>query len=326
MTKKPLVGVVAMALALALAGVLAPGPVRAGEPGSGRHDASAAARAQAAFIKYMSSHRPMVRSNALPLVTSAGATEIATFNWSGFADVESGTKRVSSVSGQWVIPYVECPIGNYRYQDTIISQWVGIDGFSDGTVEQLGSAAWCFEGVTYYYVWYEMFPAGTVVEGTAECINNNVDCPQPGDLISASVSATPSGNYTLSLTDFNRPQEGFSVTASCAPTTCLDSSGEWIVERAAFELPFGPQFISLVDFFQTGFLSGALTSGGKSTKIEGFQDGTVYDIAMIDDSESYFLDCVGQQGLGPRLLVLPDGCPTVAPSGGSFTVGWDSSY
>jgi len=318
--------VVAVLLGTAVAGELAPGPVP-GTPGPGQNDASAVARARAAFHKYMSSH-PMVRSNAVPRGVSKGATEVGSFNWSGFADAETGANTVSSVSGQWVIPAVQCPSGNYRYQDTIIAQWVGIDGFSDSTVEQLGTVAWCFEGVTYYFVWYEMFPNGLVEEGTADCINNNVDCPQPGDLISASVNVAAGGNYTLSLTDATRPQESFSVTASCAPTTCLDSSAEWIVERAAFELSFGPQFITLVDFFQTGFTNGTLVSGGKTTTIEGFpiQDGTVNDIAMIDDSESYFLDCVGQRGLGPQLLLLPDGCPTVSPSHGSFTVTWDSSY
>jgi hypothetical protein len=320
------VGGVAVLLGIAVAGVLAPGQVRAGTPDSKQPDASTVARARAAFIKNMSSHRPMVRSNTVPLVASGGATEVGSFNWSGFADVEGGANTVSKVSGQWVIPFVQCPSGLYRNQDAFIAQWVGIDGFTSPTVEQLGTGTQCFEGVTYYYVWYEMFPAGMVEEGTVACINNNVDCPQPGDFISASVTVTAGGNYTLSLTDFTHPEESFSVNAACAPSVCLDSSAEWIVERPAFELPFGFQILPLVDFFQTGFFDGTLTSGGKTTRIEGFQDGTVYDIAMIDDSESYFLDCVGQRQFGPQLLQLPNACPTVSPRHGSFNVTWDSSF
>jgi len=324
-----LVGVVAAVLAIAAAGMLVPGPARAGAPESRQHDASTVARARAAFLKNLSSHRPMVPSNMAPVAAGGGATSQPSYNWSGYADSEGGSKTVSSVSGQWTIPYVECPSGPYQYQDAFIAQWVGIDGFTNGTVEQLGSATQCFEGVTYYYVWYEMFPAGTVVEGTEACINNNVDCPQPGDRITASVTVAPGGNYTLSLTDFTRPQESFSVTASCSPSTCLDSSAEWIVERPAFELPFGFQILPLVDFFQAGFSNGALTSGGRATSIEGFQDGPVYDMAMIDDSDSYFLDCVGQRGFGrPQLLQTTNAyaCPTVAPYKGSFSVAWDSSF
>ena len=323
---KRLVGVFTALLGIAIAGVLVPSPVRAGVPDSRQPDASTVARARAAFLKHMSSHRPMVTRSRAPLAVGGGSTELESFNWSGFADAESGAKTVSSVSGEWTIPLVQCPGGSYQYQDAFIAQWVGIDGFSDQTVEQLGTVGWCFEGVTYYFVWYEMFPNGTIEEGTEDCINNNLDCPQPGDLISASVTVTPGGNYTLSLTDSTRPQESFSVTASCAPSICLDSSAEWIVERAALEPSIGPQLIPLVDFFQTGFSNGALTSGGKTTNIEGFKGGTVYDIAMVDDTESYFLDCVGQRAVGPQLLLIPNGCPTVSPSNGSFNVSWDSSF
>jgi Peptidase A4 family len=195
-------------------------------------------------------------------------------------------------------------------------------------VEQLGTAAECYEGVTYYFVWYEMFPADIVEEGTQACINNNVDCPQPGDHISASVTATPAGDYTLSLTDWTNPAESFSVTASCAPSTCLDSSAEWIVERPAFSNPFGFQIVPLVDFFRTGFSNGELTSGGRTTDIEGLQDGTVYDVPMIDDTESYWLDCVGQRGSPSQLLLVsdPNSCPTVSPHHGRFNVTWDSSF
>jgi|SRR5579862_2310125 len=319
-------------LGVAVVAMLVPSLARAAAPGSTQPDASTIARARAAFLKYMSSRRPMVRSTKpSPAVATGGVTSVGSFNWSGYADIEGGTKTVSSVSGEWVIPYVQCPSGNYKYQDAVISEWVGIDGAANGTVEQLGTAAQCFEGITYYYDWYEMFPGGTVVEGTEACINNNVNCPQPGDFITASVTVTPgsgTNNYKLSLTDFTRPQESFSVKATCDPSTCLDASAEWIVERSAYGLPFGFQFISLVDFFQTGFYDGTLTSGGKTTNIEHFQDGTVDDIAMIDDSESYLLDCVGQRESGPQLLQInnPDACPTVTPSHGSFNVTWDSSF
>lgn len=325
---KRLVGVVTALLGIAVAGVLVPRPVRAGAPDSRQPDASAVARARAAFLKNMSSHRPMVRSVAERMAPSGGAASLPSINWSGYTDVEFGAKTVSSVRGHWVIPKVQCPSGTYRNQDAFIAQWVGIDGVLDGTVEQLGSATQCFEGVTYYYVWYEMFPNGTVVEGTQACINNNVDCPEPGDHVAASVTVAAGGNYTLSLIDSTHPQESFSVNAACDPATCLDSSAEWIVERPAFALPFGFQILPLVNFFETGFSDGSVTSGGHTTPIEGFQDGGVYDVMMSDDTASYWLDCVGQRGAPFQLLQTsdPDACPTVSPSHGSFKVTWDSSF
>lgn len=327
--KRRLAGVVAVLFGMAMTGVLAVGQVRPETPGPVHPDAATVARARAAFLKAMSSHRPMVRATAPKRATVAGSsTGTGSYNWSGFADVESGSNRVSKVSGEWVIPQVHCLSGAYRNQDAFLAQWVGIDGFTDGTVEQLGTGTQCYEGVTYYYVWYEMFPAGTVEEGTVACINENVDCPQPGDYITASVTATAAGNYTLSLNDVTRPQESFSVTASCAPATCVDSSAEWIVERPAFDLPFGFQILPLADFSLTGFFDGSLTSGGKTTTIGHFHDGPVYDIAMVDDSASYFLDCNGQTQPGPALLQItdPSACPVVSPTDGSFNATWDSSF
>ncbi len=325
---KRLAGVFMALLGIAVAGVLMPSPARAGEPASRQPDASTVARARAAFLKTMSSHRPMVRSGVAPLAATGNISSATSVNWSGYADLEGGGNTVSSVSGHWQIPKVECPNGLYRNQDAFIAQWVGIDGATNGTVEQLGTATQCFEGILYYYVWYEMFPASTVEEGTLACINNNVDCPQPGDQIAASVTVTPGGNYTLSLTDSTRPQESFSVTASCDPSICLDQSAEWIVERPAFALPFGFQIVPLSDFFQTSFVNGAVTSGGTTTKVEGFQDGPVLDVAMLDDTDSYFLDCIGQKGAPGQLLQAtnPNACPAVTPSRGSFSVTWDSSY
>jgi hypothetical protein len=326
--------VVAVLLGMAVGGVPVSGPVYARSLHSSQHDASTVARARAAFLKAMSSRRPMVRSSLAPLADGAGAKSAPSANWSGYAAAEKGSQRVSSVSGEWVIPEIECPGGNYKYQDAFLAQWVGIDGYNNGTVEQLGSGVQCFEGVTYYYVWYEMYPAGSVEEGTVACINNNIDCPQPGDRIAASVTVTGDGTYTLKLTDFSRPQESFSVTQSCAPSTCVDSSAEWIVERPATDLPPPApagliQILPLADFSRADFFNGAVTSGGRTTHIEGFKDGTVYDIAMTDDTASYFLDCVGQRGYGhPELLLTsdPTACPTMAPYKGSFTVGWDSSF
>ncbi len=206
---------------------------------------------------------------------------------------------------------------------------------NNGTVEQLGSATQCFEGVKYYYVWYEMYPAGTVEEGTTACINNNVDCPRPSDRISASVTVTPAGSgvnsYKLTLTDHTRPQESFSVAQQCAAATCTDASAEWIVERPA-TLPPPPapiQILPLADFWKTFFSRGSLVSGGRASSIQGFRDGPVYDIPMTDDTNSYYLACVGQPSPPGTLLPLTqaNACPTVAPrAGGAFEESWDSSF
>ena len=308
-------------------------------------NASVVAQARANFIKVKSAHAPAVGRDgwvspgamhrAAPGAASGSVTGAQSINWSGYADAESGSNTVSQVSGSWTMPAVQCLSGTYQNQDAFLANWVGLDGYTDQTVEQLGTAAQCFAGVKYYYVWYELYPSASVEEGTTACINDNVNCPQPGDQISASVTVTPAGsgenNYKLTLTDHTRPDESFSVTQQCATTTCLDASAEWIVERPA-TLPPPPapiQILPLAYFGKTFFSSGNVVSGGRLSDIQGFQDGPVYDISMIDDTATYYLDCVGQPSPPGTLLLLTqaNACPTVAPfRGGAFTASWDSSF
>jgi Peptidase A4 family len=310
-------------------------------------DAAVVAQAHAAFAKYMSSHAPRVSGGGWvsPKTALHGAakpvggvaTSFPSLNWSGFADTSatSTPDDFSYVSGNWTVPAVKCPPGRYRTTGAYIANWVGIDGFSDSTVEQLGTGAQCFEGVLYYYVWYEMFPGGTVEEGPAVCINDNVDCVQPGDRISASVAVTPGSagenNYTLKLTDFSNPRQNFSVTASCATTganACADSSAEWVIERPAYEpIPGLFQFVPLVYYGRTGFTSGTLVANGKRSSIGGYS-GAVYAMPMVDDSISYYLDCPGQQApVGSVLPFTAANCPAVQPSPrGGFRVAWDSAF
>jgi len=304
--------------------------------------AAVVAQARANFVKTMSAHSTMVRKGgwvspgvkhtSTAKTTNGTVSSMPSVNWSGFADSETTAgQTVTSASGNWTIPSVRCLPHPYQNQDAFLANWVGIDGLTNGTVEQLGTATQCFEGVEYYYVWYEMYPAGTVEEGTAACINNNVNCPQPGDRVSASVNVTPgtggNNNYVLKLTDHTRPQESFSISQQCAATTCLDSSAEWIIERPAVQPSFGVQILPLADFTATGFTRGNLVAGGVSSSIQGFK-GSVFNISMNDDTDSYYLDCVGQtQRPGKLLQVSPNQCPVVAPHGdGQFYALWDSGF
>jgi Peptidase A4 family len=343
--KRPLARSV-MVLLAALLALLAVQGTRGGVSASGKAPGAAAvAQARARFVKVMSAHAPAVgrggwvspgaQDRDARSAASGSVTSVQSLNWSGYADAESGSGTVSQVSGSWTVPAVQCPTPPYQNQDAFLANWVGIDGFSNSTVEQLGTAAQCFLGVKYYYVWYEMYPAGTVQEGTTACINDNVDCPQPGDQVSASVTVTPAGSgensYKLTLTDRTRPQESFSVTQQCAAATCADASAEWIVERPAVSPPppAPVQILPLAYFGKTFFSSAGLISAGRPSSIGGFTDGSVNDISMIDATATYYLACVGQPAPPGTLLPISQAsaCPAAAPlPGGAFEESWDSSF
>src|SRR5580658_197417 len=169
------------------------------------------ASARVALVHYLRADHPqleLARPGRLANTTNEGS-----YNWSGYTDTSTTKGKFSSVSGKWSTPAVTCGA-----EDQIDSDWVGLDGATDGTVEQDGTISWCFEGVPTYFTWYEMYPANTVEVGLSL---------EPGDSITAKVSRSGT-KYTLSVTDATNSANSLSVKAPCARATCLDESAEWV--------------------------------------------------------------------------------------------------
>ncbi len=211
------------------------------------------------------------------------------YNWSGYADDNTASNTYSKVAGDWKEPAITC-----TNEDEIVVFWVGIDGLTDSTVEQDGTLAQCYEGTAYYYTWWEMYPTNdiTVVGGAV----------LPGDKIAASVSKSGT-KYTLKVTDSTTPANSFSTSSTCAKTTCIDTSAEWIAEspsgaRGDYPLP---------DFTSWSLTSASVTSGTQTGKISTFPDD---ELTMVDSSDSYALTEPG----------------SLNGSGNAFTVTWEDSY
>ena len=85
---------------------------------------------------------------------STTTTPIATTstNWSGYA-VSGAADSVSKVAGTWTVPTVSTSTNGYS------AVWVGIDGYSSSSVEQIGTGKEVYGGKASYYAWYEMYPS-----------------------------------------------------------------------------------------------------------------------------------------------------------------------
>src|SRR6516225_3566948 len=99
-------------------------------------------------------------------------------NWSGYAVAETAKDSVSAVSGSWTVPTVST-----KSTSGYSADWVGIDGYSSNTVEQLGTeedTAYSSQrdGTPQYYAWIEMYPGPSWIIP---------DVVKPGDAINASV-------------------------------------------------------------------------------------------------------------------------------------------
>jgi hypothetical protein len=146
-------------------------------------------------------------------------------DWSGYATTGGA---YTSVSGTWTQPSVTCS----DRQTTYAAFWVGLDGDTSTTVEQLGTESDCSRGTPTYSTWYELYPA------------NPVTIEQPvtaGDTLSASVTATGSGGFTLTLSDTT---QGWTFTTTGTVTDAQLSSAECIAEAPSD----GRRTLPLADF------------------------------------------------------------------------------
>jgi Peptidase A4 family len=187
-----------------------------------------------------------------------GLTQVRSTNWAGYADDNSAGNTYGTVTGNWKEPAVTCPRRGTQYAVF----WVGIDGFTSGTVEQDGTLAQCNHGAASYFSWWEMFPANSI-----QVVGSSVS---PGDSISASVVRSGS-TYTLKLTDSTHSANSFSTGQNCP--TCVNSSAEWIAEAPSS----GSRILPLANF-GTWTETGATVNSGVITS---FPDD---ELTMVNNS------------------------------------------
>ena len=144
-------------------------------------------------------------------------------NWAGYV-VDGASKSFTSVESTFTLPKVSCT----GEGDT--SFWVGFDGDTSSSVEQIGASGDCDGTTPDYYAWWEMYPAG---------VHELSNTTKPGDVFDAKVTYGGSGKYTLYLND---KTEGWTVTKNETSTSAKDNSAEVIFEAAGPESDAVPKF------------------------------------------------------------------------------------
>lgn len=212
-------------------------------------------------------------------------------NWSGYvaANKLSSPKKgsVSAVYGTWIVPTLAATPDN-----SYCSLWVGIDGYSSPTVEQIGTEHDWSNGQQNNYAWFEMYPGGSyLINGFP--LN-------PGDVISASVVFSGGNLFTLKL--YNDTEQVFATipTQYTRSSVAQRTSAEWIMEA-----PWLNAVLPLSDF-GTAYLWGCMAT------INGVT-GPIQNSKWQD---------VGIQ------MVTGNGTPKATPSAllpdkGSFFVTWN---
>jgi hypothetical protein len=211
------------------------------------------------------------QSGAPRIRNSDDASDATSGNWSGYASVGD---TFSAVTGSWVVPGVTGKAGSAAYAAT----WVGIDGYSDDTVEQTGTMQEWTGTEQVNYPWFEMYPNPLYeIEGAPVNV---------GDVISATVSyvepttvtvgsgrrKTTETEYVFTLTMSDYTADGvLNWTVTVGPSTgeasyttvpsAARTSVEWIMEA-----PTSNDILPLADFgadLFTGCAAAGLKGSGK---------------------------------------------------------------
>ena len=183
--------------------------------------------------------------------TGGTVTPTTSSNWAGYAvqtclnSPASGV--VSFVGGTWTEPTVQCTGTATSYS----AFWVGIDGYSSRSVEQIGTDSDCASGVPSYYAWYEMYP---------KMPSNLVIAIHPGDVITATVTYIGSGKFTLAISDAT---DGASFSTTQMYNKAARSSAEWVTEA-----PSGGSVLPLANFGTVQFTSCTATLNGVTGAIQ----------------------------------------------------------
>ncbi len=174
-------------------------------------------------------------------------------NWAG--QVATGA-TFSAVGGDWTVPSVQTS-ETAEYSGT----WIGIDGATNDSLIQVGTAQDSDSNGTSYNAWYEIYPAPpvTIPDTTVA----------PGDTIVASIVQSTPGTWTISIGDLARGWLISNPYAYDGP----GASAEWIEEAPNVD---GSQS-TLADFGSTGFTDMGLDGTGLSS-------GTLDPVFMADAS------------------------------------------
>jgi hypothetical protein len=212
-------------------------------------------------------------------------------NWSGYAVTGSS---FTQAKGSWTVPTVYCSSTPNSYS----SFWVGLDGYSSTTVEQIGTDSDCNGKTPSYYAWYEFYPQGSYL------INLTIS---PGNQISAQVSY--SGNeFTVTITN---ETTGKSFSKTTTVPGAKRSSAEWIAEAPCCTR--GGGILPLSEF-------GTVSFGGDYTGVSGSNDATDAATSGAIGGFSSAQEIVMATSKGAE-EALPS---AVSPDGSSFTVAWQS--
>jgi hypothetical protein len=175
--------------------------------------------------------------------SSGQDTSVSSSNWAGYA-ATGAAGSFTSVSASWTQPTASCAAGS-QYA----AFWVGLDGYTSKTVEQIGTEADCTGPNPQYYAWYEVYPGAGV---------NFTNPVSPGDKFTGTVTSQGSDKFQLVLKDTT---QGWTQTIN-ATAAGADLTSAEVIAEAPSSTSGNSSVLPLTNFGSVGFTG--VTANGKS--------------------------------------------------------------
>ena len=224
--------------------------------------------------------------SAAPIVTNDS-------NWAGYiiaSDIQNPQALVTTISASWTVPTV-----TISSLDTFSAAWIGIGGYFDSTLIQVGTEHDSVNGADEYFAWFELLPDSSIA------IDNIV--LSPGDQINASIQLINSftDEWSVTIRDLTTNQQY--QNTFFYPSSQL--SAEWIVERPTV----GRRLSNLTDIGTVKFTNCKATIGTSGT------------ISSFPGVQSIMYESVQNTDGITQLTAVSD----LADNGSSFTVETSAS-
>jgi Peptidase A4 family len=184
---------------------------------------------------------------------SGPARSESSTNWSGYAATASHS-TISCVEASWTQPTVHC--GSVRQA---VSIWIGIGGFDQDGLEQIGTEADCVGGEAVGSMWHESLPS----QHFEVPIHMTI---RPGDKVRARVRMLSTTVYELSIANLTRRT---SFTIRDTNKRIVATSAEWIVEAPTGGCPGRCRVLPMPNFGKFRFSGTAVTASGIREPLDG---------------------------------------------------------
>lgn len=189
---------------------------------------------------------------------------MTSLNWAGYAQT-GASQGIHSVSSSFVVPKVGTQTNGYA------STWVGIDGYANGYLTQVGIAEEMLNGKATYYGWWEVITPNRLLPEQRFAL-----AMKPGQYITATVTTTH-GRTTMSLWNRTTNRRVWHITPYAGP----GASAEWIQEDVYVNgvVSRAPRW-GRVDFT-------ASTKNGKNPKFDYKQSIDILDSHGVRETDTH---------------------------------------